>query len=572
MLHIMKDAKRNKDESRLNKGLMNREYDRSLDKYVVECFQSIESVLDEIKMIDYHFTDDPNDINMIEYQDNRETGTKVPVKIAMVKKSLIGELTMNFLVTLPESIRKEIAKNEKLCKREAKFLTEDYNLQFRVRQLVPLTDETGRYLLNGVRYARVYQLTESSTYITPSCDVLKSVMPVMVRRGKYTVDAIDGTTYKLNNFRVLMFNSFSNMMLFFLASMGWDATLEFFRVYDYISIVSYDEEEGLTTHPTYVDFRLSDGVVLRVTKTALHTKYIQGLVGTLLDAMGGRDYTYEQLMDKDTFIKRIGVTKKKVGDEVMLGLGKRYLILFKRMYSVVIKRSLRLQHYNKKTIYAILRWMVQHYDEIREKDNLDFNNKRLRDSEQISSLINESISFRIKTLISTETDLPEKVIDKYKRFFNWTGNELISRMHFSDIVRTENGVNDMDMFSRLKYTKKGANALGNKNSRNISAEQRALHPSEIGKDSPCTCSAGEPGLANYINFLCETDGLYFKDNNPEPENFWYDFLNEMRRLEGLPELSENKSFIITDPSKFSRLLDGLDDGEWGMEEDDEDSL
>lgn len=566
MLHIIKDVFPNPNESRLNTGLMNREYDRELSDQVVECFQSIESVLDEITMTSHHFTTDPNEINMVEYQDNRETGKKVPVKIAMVQKSLMGELTMNFLVTLPEDIRKAIAANEKLCKREAKFLTSDYNLHFRVRQLVPLVDETGRYLLNGVRYARLYQLTEASTYITPSCDVLKSVMPVMVKRGKYTAESMDGTVYKLNNFKVLMLNSFSNVMQFFLASMGWDSTLEFFRIYDYISIVSYDEDEGLLTHPKYVDFKLNDGVALRVCKIALSTKYIQGIVGTFLDVMTRGNYTYEQIMDKNTWIKRIGITKKKVGDEVMLGLGKKYLILFKRMYSTVIQRSLRLNHYNKKTIYSILRWMIQHYDEIREKDNLDYNNKRLRDSEQIASLINESISSRIKTLISTETDIPEKIIDKYKRFFNWDGRELISRMHFSDIVRTEDAVNDMDMFSRLKYTKKGANALGNKNSRNISAEQRAIHPSEIGKDSPCTCSAGEPGLANFINFLCETDGLYFKDSNPEPESFWVDFLNEIRVSEGKEKITDNNSFILTDPNKFAELLNGFDDEEWDNEE------
>lgn len=566
MLHIIKDVFPNPNESRLNTGLMNREYDRELSDQVVECFQSIESVLDEITMTSHHFTTDPNEINMVEYQDNRETGKKVPVKIAMVQKSLMGELTMNFLVTLPEDMRKAIAANEKLCKREAKFLTSDYNLHFRVRQLVPLVDETGRYLLNGVRYARLYQLTEASTYITPSCDVLKSVMPVMVKRGKYTAESMDGTVYKLNNFKVLMLNSFSNVMQFFLASMGWDSTLEFFRIYDYISIVSYDEDEGLLTHPKYVDFKLNDGVALRVYKIALSTKYIQGIVGTFLDVMTRGNYTYEQIMDKNTWIKRIGITKKKVGDEVMLGLGKKYLILFKRMYSTVIQRSLRLNHYNKKTIYSILRWMIQHYDEIREKDNLDYNNKRLRDSEQIASLINESISSRIKTLISTETDIPEKIIDKYKRFFNWDGRELISRMHFSDIVRTEDAVNDMDMFSRLKYTKKGANALGNKNSRNISAEQRAIHPSEIGKDSPCTCSAGEPGLANFINFLCETDGLYFKDSNPEPESFWVDFLNEIRVSEGKEKITDNNSFILTDPNKFAELLNGFDDEEWDNEE------
>ena len=147
------------------------------------------------------------------------------------------------------------------------------------------------------------------------------------------------------------------------------------------------------------------------------------------------------------------------------------------------------------------------------------------------------------------------------------GKEIISQMHSSGLIRSDDSVNDMDMFQKLKFTRKGPNSLGNKNSRNISSEQRAINPSEIGIDSLFTCSASDPGLTNYINPLCETDGLFFKGNNPEPENFYYEFIDEITSvMNGNTPLSKNETFVVVDPVKFCNLFDGFDDGIWEEEE------
>ena len=563
MLHVIKEVFPQENESKINLGLMNREYEKNLEDYVIECFQSIEMVLDNIKMTEWSFTTDVSEIDMSEYERSRKSNKMAITKIAFIKKSRVGELAMKFVVELPEPIRNAISADTKLVKKYMKsgIINYDHNLQFIVKLLVPIVDESGRYLLDGVKFSRLYQLTEASTYITPSTTVLKSIMPVMMKRGKYTIDSMTGTTYVFNTFKVLMFKSFMNVLYFYLATMGWEQTLIFFRISKYFSF-EFFEGELSSIHPKYEYFKINDNLAIKVPKAILTNKYIQGMLGTILDAIGNNRYTYEQIVDKATWIKRIGTTKKKVNDEVMLELGQRFLILFNRMYDVTIRDVLRLSHHNKKTIYSILRWMIQNYDALRDKDNLDVMNKRLRGNEQVASLLNEVISSRIKTLISTETDIPEKVIVKFKRFFNYHGKELISKMHSSGLIRNEDSVNDMDMFTKLKFTRKGPNSLGNKNSRNVSSEQRAIHPSEIGIDSLCTCSASEPGLTNYINPLCETDGLFFKDSNPEPENFYIEFIAEMNKLLSDTPVSENESFLIVDESKYCNLFDGFDDGNW----------
>lgn len=566
MLHMIKEIFPNPNESRLNTGLMNREYEKNLEDYVVQCFSSIELVLNNIHMISHTFTDNPDDIDLSSYEQVRRSDMVKDVKqVAYIKKSILGELSMTFLVELPENVRKDIEKDEKLrrSKRLAKYIRPDFNLEFVVRQLIPIADETGKYLINGVKFNRLYQLTETSTYITTSTDVLKSVMPIMAKRNRYNVvSASNGTEYVMNQFKVILFKGFTNAFIFYFATIGWEGTLDFFRVHEILSLTKIDKDKPLY-NPNCEYFQLTtDGYMLEVDKRLLGIKYVQGMVGTIVAAVGYNKYTYDEFINKDTWIKRIGLTKKKVNDEVMLDLGKRNLILFFRMYNDIIKDSLRLQNINRKHVYAIIRWMIQHYDEIRNKDNLDFGNKRLRGNEQYATLLDDMISSKIKTLIGNNDEgRAENIVDKYRKFFSYRGRELISKMHKARLIRNDDSVNDMDMFNKLKYTKKGPNSLGNKNTRNIAAAQRAINVSEIGIDSLCTCSASEPGLTNYINPLCETDGLYFKGSNPEPENFYADFINSVHEALHDGE-SMKSSYAIVDVAKFANLFEISDGDPW----------
>lgn len=556
MLHVIKKVFPNENESRINTGLMNREYEKELQHYVVQSFKSIEAVLDNVHMTDYEFTDDPDDIDLSTYEQTRKSNqVKGIKKIAYIKQSIYGQLTMTFLVELPEKIRDAIACDEglKKSKRYGQYIRPDYNLEFVVRLLIPEVDETGRYVLNGTKTNRLYQLTEMSTYITPGCNVTKAVMAIMAKRNKYTAVAVSGQEYVMNQFKIIVFKGFMNIFILFFATMGVRETLDFFKVSECIQFININD--GMT--PNYEYFQITtDGLAIRTDKRILGIKYIQGMIGTIISAVSSNKYTTNEFFDKNTWIKRMGITKKKVNDEVMLDLGKKNLTLFFRMYSDTIKEGLRLREMNKKHVYAIIRWMVQHYDEIRLKDNLDFKNKKLRGNEQYAALLDEYLSAKMKTLVSHDDEgRAENVIDKYRRFFNYRGRELISKMHEAQLISNDGSVNDMDMFNKLKYTKKGPNSLGNKSSRNIAAVHRALHVSEIGIDSLCTCSASEPGLTNFINPLCETDGLYFKGANKEPENFYYDFINELRAAVGEPPLGNNTMYKITDPSKYGNLFE-----------------
>lgn len=120
------------------------------------------------------------------------------------------------------------------------------------------------------------------------------------------------------------------------------------------------------------------------------------------------------------------------------------------------KNVLMLPDYHKDNIYALLRWAMEHFQELRLKDNLDLANKRLRCNEYIVSLLTKEFSRRLNRIIT----MGDKVtIMNIKELFKFPGDILIQKMHTSGILRFDDNVNDMNFWSKLKYTSKGPHSL-----------------------------------------------------------------------------------------------------------------
>ena len=99
MLHLLKEHYKNPEEDKINLPILNREYEKSIQDYVVDCFQSISLVLPEIQMTSHKFIVDVYKVNQADYERSRSTKTKeINQKYAYIKESRLGELTMNFEV------------------------------------------------------------------------------------------------------------------------------------------------------------------------------------------------------------------------------------------------------------------------------------------------------------------------------------------------------------------------------------------------------------------------------------------------------------------------------------------
>ena len=530
MLHHIKDHYRNPNLCNINTGLMNREYERDLVYYVVDCFKSISGVLSEIQLVNWEFIIDVDKVDQSQYEISRSSAEQH--KYVCIEETRAGELILDFRV----------------------YLDDGDVLKIRKKLLIPLPDDDGRLLINGKKYVMQYQLADSSTYTTSSNLVLRSLMPNKIRRGVVEIEDIEGNKYKFHQFEIYtVYSKFHNIMQFYFATMGWDNTLEFFSVGKLIELVTIDDGD-----PRYTYFKISNGVTIKVLTVSLQNSYVQGIVGSIC-ALITRKMSIADIRNRDYWICRIGALKNNSKKDTHYELGTRFLILFNRLLDETFKGILRLEDCNKRDIYHIIRWMVQNYDELRSKDNLNIINKRLRSNECIGAQLNVTISNKIKSFVNTAVATKQKLIDKYHKFFSFKGNEIITNMHATGLVRRDDSVNDDDMFQKLNVTTKGSNSLGNSKSRNISSIYRALQTSHVGRLDLNFCSASSPGLTNYITPLCKTDGLYFKGAPPEPEQFAYNFQKELDFFtdgKGVEEPNEeDPAFVIIDPVKYQKVLD-----------------
>lgn len=551
MLHRLANY-RNPNESRLNKSIINRECEKNLVLYVVDVYKSISDVLTEVTMDSWDFVVDIEKVDRSSYERSRKTGKtkpgerkKPPKKAAYIAGSWLGELTMKFTVDMSEYLYlmpEEAINNPK----HKDHIPE--KLHFTVKLLIPIQDSKGNYMLRGIRYVNQYQLTEASTYVTANTLVEKSLMPIKTKKVKVNATDAEGNALTFNAFKVQMFTGFVNILYFFLSEYSWFDTLELFSIGEYVEVVDCIDT-GMRPDSTYIKMGQS---YLRVLTSALQSDYIQSMVGTILDAVGNKT-TFEEIDKEETWIRKIGSTKKGSLKESFYGLGIKHKKLFNRMLDKATQEVLRLEEYNRCDILSLIRWMVQNYEELRNKDNLNILFKRLRGNELVASLLNGVVSDDIKTLVNTTCNTPQKAIAKYKRFFQYKGNELISQCHRSGLIKWDEGVNDLTLFEKLRVTMKGPNAVGNKNQRNVSARIRALHPSHIGRIGISISSPSDPGLTNYLNPLVEMDGLFFKNSPPEPERFFERYMEELN----IPNDEETSSAVIVDPVKFQGVLYNL---------------
>lgn len=74
-------------------------------------------------------------------------------------------------------------------------------------------------------------------------------------------------------------------------------------------------------------------------------------------------------------------------------------------------------------------------------------------------------------------------------------------MHSSGILRFDDNVNDMNFWSKLKYTNKGPHSLGTNNSNNIGIRYRDLHPSMLGEIDVLVCGNSDPRVLGSLNYF-----------------------------------------------------------------------
>ena len=432
-------------EKELNIPLMTKEADIPLVEYVMDAWRSLE-IVKNIKIIKFEYNDNESELDINGFLQKREKKKKKKDRCdyKIINDNRYGCLTVHIRIDV-----EEIDPNTKETKLHRKIIKK--------QMLIPYQDEDGYFYIKGKKYYCLYQLLDKSTYTSSSSVTLKSLMPVAVKRVSQHVESIgsksstnakdlSGLEFNIPVYHTYIFKKETPIMLFYL-SHGLDWAMSYLGVSNVISFL--DNTDNLDMEKNLY-FQISSKCTIEVNKEMfMKYPYIQSIIGGILEISTNR-VSIEDLHDKEFWIKKL--SNKKTVEK-----GNDVLVSFNRMMDETTKKILMLSENDKTDIYAILRWMMQNFNALRLKDNMSMDNKRLRCNEYIASLLTLEFSDRLTRNIITRG--AKATMDDYVNIFKFSGEILLQKMHSSGILRFDDTINDMDFFSRFKYTTKGPHSF-----------------------------------------------------------------------------------------------------------------
>lgn len=494
---------KNINEDRINMRLIDRDYGEDMVESVIEVFQSLETI-PSIIFVGYTVEYDESKINFAKYITSRKRKKKRDknTKFHYIKPDRACEVTMTFKLS---------------AKGQVKVIKKSI--------LVPLFNSDSYVTLKGKRYFLLYQLVDSSTYVSKMGLTMKSLMPIKIMyRDKPTVLVdTEGTEHSFVTYYMRVFKRDISVLLFFFCRMGFHVTLRYF-ILDKIMGVITPEEESIYGEDNYY-FAVNKNMMLWVDKQFFDKyDYVQAMTGMIHETLTSK-VTMDQLESELYWLEQLGGlytnTKHK-----KIESGRSTLLFFERLLDVTTKKTLNVSKINKVSVYSVIRWMLSSFPELRQKSNMDLNTKRLRLTEYVAAMLNLKLGDSINRVLGLGTKATIAQIQT--NLFRFSGTIVLQVLGSSQLLKFDDRTNDLDFVSRLRFTVKGPNSIGQGKNENIGVRYRGTDVSYLGNIDLNVYSSSSPGLNGSLTPFAHTQGLYF-NAEPEYQNREYELMEELDR-------------------------------------------
>ena len=368
------------------------------------------------------------------------------------------------------------------------------------------------YRINGANYAAIYQLVDSGTYSTAKTFTLKTIfMPIIFRTDMYkSYEDTEGNVYEDNLFVLDAFKYRTNVLSYFFAKMGFQEALDFLLLdrEDY----SLDSNE---TPPSedFITFKVSKDIYFHYSKQLLaepdsyEAKYFKRLLVSILNLLTVR-ISLDKFYEQDFWIKNLGKTFTK-NSNVLVEKAESVLLSLERVLDECTINNLpEVEYYDDtKDIYAVIRWLLTSFDDHRDSDNMELNNKRLRLSEYLIYPVIYKFTTNIYRLINSKNITLKRLRNT---FSNFSSMFAIKKLTTSELLRYSNCVNGLDLYAAgLKFTRRGPQSMNDGGGSNTPTKYRGLHPSYVGRIDLVAASSSDPGMTGSFTPFCKMD-----ENNP----------------------------------------------------------
>lgn len=495
---------KNINEDQLNMKLIRREYEDDLVEFVVNVFKSLETIRG-ITFLDYSVEYDESKIDINKYISSRKKTKKKEehLRYMFINSDRVFELKMRFFI-------EGIDDKDNMYKN--KIVTRTI--------LLPKKDHNNYMTLKDKKYFLLYQLVDNSTYVSKEGITLKSLMPIIINTRHTTLKQSNKQTIDVVSYYLAVFKRQIPILVFYFAKMGVEETLRYFKVDAIISVIP--EADG--DDEKYYYFQANKRICIKVDKYFFDTfQYIKAMTAMITECIGSR-MEYDEVENMDFWTIHIGSMFTSTPHR-MRESGLSTIIFFERLLDLTTKDILKISDVYKLSIYSIIKWMVQNFAELKQKNNMDLSTKRLRLNEYIASMLSMRLGESANRILANNRQVSFRQIEN---LFKFPGNIVLQLLQTSQLLKYDDRVNDLDIFSALRYTVKGPNSLGSKSDRNINVKFRGVHPSYLGNLDINVYSSSSPGLNGSCTPFVKVHNLYF-DDRPEPQNQEYEIVEELRK-------------------------------------------
>ena len=406
-----------------------------------------------------------------------------------VEPSILEEISINFLIFKGE-------------KGDEDYEEREISLKFYFPKLI----DHHFFIINGIKYKMIYQLTDSGTYRNKKYLVLKNlVMPIKLgtETKVFKFEDTEGNIYNQKVFCINMFKRTINPFLYYFSKLRYEDTIKYLGLDDYVELIDlneYDFIEGCT------NFKISNSLGVSIDTEFLNeSEENKLLIFSYLNIFTNR-MKYEKIMDKDFWIKTLGSIFTK-NPSAVLEKGVNILISFERSLDEITKMILRIPDSDKENVYAIVRWMMRNYITLSKLDVMDLSFKRLRLREYLIYPLLTRLSDGVYRLLNKKNPS----LNDINSIFKIPKGFLINYLVKSETIQYVNAVNTYDLFSvALKGTLSGPQSPFQGNSDNM--KLRSIHPSYLGRLDLISTSTGDPGVSfTLVPFLHMYKDMHFTE-------------------------------------------------------------
>lgn len=357
----------------------------------------------------------------------------------------------------------------------------------------------------GTIYSALYQISDASTYNNANgnkkktrCVVFRQETPkyeiyekhVTLARVVYNEENGCNTVvpFPAINYTGTLFGTSTHIIKYFLAKFGYYGAMKYLHLDEIIlSLEPYKVKD-----PDMYTFTNENNVYMSIPARLFDNNHVaQAFIFTVLYNIPKQDPV--ELIFGDTYwVMLISGDKNKSVEK-----GRITLDSVDRLYSHIMKKSLRLPEEDKESLYAIIRWQMYEFDALWAKDNYDLSYKKIRMPEYIAGFYASKL---IKNIAAAGNAVSSLTVEKfYNKYIKIEHTFVCDALKSSNLVSYKNGVNDDDATAALKHTFKGESGLGDNKVSAIPMKYRLTNPSHIGKLDADSSSAGDPGMTGIIS-------------------------------------------------------------------------